>query len=150
MPFLLANWKLILLAALVASSVLFFKLWRGAVEDLTVFKAQVAAIGEQAKKDKERIEAENKLNKEKTDANHKRTTAALRADVARLRNAHGGSVSIPAPSAGSPNVSCFDAAKFADSVRAFDQGILGLVESGGQAVIDLDAAKGWAQNRPVK
>lgn len=77
MRFLLDNWRIILLATLIASNVLTFKLWRGAVEDLTVFKAQVLAIGEQAKKDKERIEAEHaKANKEIKDAIPKQIAAA--------------------------------------------------------------------------
>lgn len=146
MSFLLMNWRWVLLAALIATNALTFKLWQGAVDDLTEFKAQVAALGEQAKKDKERKEAEDKLLKEKTDANHKRAVAALRADIARLRDSGSGGLSAPAPSAGSPERTCFDPAKLDSAVRSFGQGVLGIVEDGSQAVIDLDAVKNWAQN----
>lgn len=113
------------------------------------FVDKVATIGEQAKKDAERINKENVINKEKTDANHKRTTAALRTDIARLRNsASGGGVSIPGPFAGSPDRTCFDPAKLDSAIRKFDAGILGIVETGSQAVIDLDLAKEWANGRP--
>lgn len=148
MAFLLLYWRWVLLAALIASNALTFKLWRGAVEDLTTFKAQVAAIGEQAKKDKERIEAADKALKEKTDANHKRTVAALHADVVRLRNSGGGGLSAPTPPAGSPDRTCFDPAKLDSAIRGFGEGVLGVVETGSKAVIDLDAAKDWAQNLP--
>jgi len=150
MTFLLMNWRWILIAALIASTTLTLKLWRGAVEDLTQFKAQVEAVGEQAKKDKARNEAEAKLNKERTDANHKRVTNALRADIARLRNTGGGGLSAPTPSAGSPDRTCLDPAKFDSAVRRFGEGVLGVVEAGSQAVVDLDAAKTWAQSQPVK
>lgn len=115
------------------------------------FVEKVAAIGEQAKKDKDRIEAENKLNKEKTDANHKRTTAALRTDIARLRNnASGSGLSAPAASSGSPETTCLDRAKFDAALRRLDQGVLGIVESGSQAVIDLDSAKEWANGTSAR
>lgn len=144
MTFLLANWKLVLIAALMASTALCFKLWREEARAFTTFKAQVAAIGEQAKKDAARIEAENKSLKEKTDANHKRVIAALRADIARLRNAGGGGLSTPSPAAGSPDRTCFDPAQLDSAVRRFGEGVLGVVETGSQAVVDLDIAKTWA------
>lgn len=77
MQFLLANWRWVLLATLIASNAITFKLWRGAVEDLAVFKAQVDVIGEQAKKDNDRIEKEHaKVNKEIKDAIPKQIATA--------------------------------------------------------------------------
>lgn len=105
-------------------------------------------MGEAALKDKARNEAEDKRNKEMTDAKHKRTTVALRADIKRLRDARagGGGLSAPAPAAGSPDRTCFDPAKLDSALRELDKGFLGIVEIGSQAVIDLDSAKEWAKN----
>jgi hypothetical protein len=99
MTFLLDNWRLILIAALLASNALTFDLWRDAVEDLTVFKARVTIIGEQAQKDKERIEGENATTlKEIKNAIPKQIAAArsgaVRAYLAGLP-AHPGSGSLP-------------------------------------------------------
>ena len=101
MTFLLDNWRWILIAALAASTALFFTLWRGAAEDLTVFKAQVAVIGEQAQKDKERIEAANATTlKEIKDAIPKQIadarSGAVKRYIASLPPSSGSCV-LPAP-----------------------------------------------------
>jgi hypothetical protein len=59
MTFLLLHWRWLLIAGLLASTALFFTLWRDAVEDLTVFKAQVAIIGQAAEAEKKRIDEAN-------------------------------------------------------------------------------------------
>lgn len=145
MIFLMANWRWIAIVLLIATNVGTFKLWRGAVQDLTDYTARVEALGEQAKKETERINAENKANKEKTDANYKRTTAALQRELNRLRLTSGGNLSSPPASADSPDRTCFDPAKFATALRELDQGLLGVIETGSQAVVDLDSAKEWAK-----
>ena len=152
MTWLIANWKLALIAILLASNALFFKLWRGEVEDFSFFRAQVQAIGEQAAKEARAKESADKLRKEQADAENKRTTAALQSDLDRLRRANSGKggLSGPAPSAGSPDRTCLDPAKLDSALRSLDAGILGIVEIGSQAVIDLDSAKAWAQSQPVK
>jgi type II secretory pathway pseudopilin PulG len=65
MTFLLANWKLCIIGALVALCAIFFALWQSAKADL----AEVKAAGEYAQQEKERIEAlYNTTLKETTDA----------------------------------------------------------------------------------
>jgi hypothetical protein len=101
MTFLLDNWRWLLIAALIASNALTFKLWRGAAEDLTVFKAQVAVIGEQAQKDKERIDEANATTlKEIKDAIPKQIADARAGAVKRYIASlppSAGSCVLPAP-----------------------------------------------------
>ena len=113
------------------------------------FEAATVALGEAAKQRAEKIATADKLRKEHADAENNRTITNLRADVKRLRDerASGGGLSAPATSAGSPDRICFDPAKFSAALRTLDEGILGIVETGSEAVIDLDTAKQWAQSR---
>ena len=111
------------------------------------FKANVEAIGKAAEKTAKDKEAKDKSNKEKADAEKKRLTADLAAALKRVRDSRssGGGLSAPAPAADSADRTCFDPAKLATALRNLDAGILGIVESGSQAVSDLDTAKSWAE-----
>jgi len=96
LTFLLANWRWVLLATLIASNALTFRLWRGAVEDLTVFKAQVEVLGQAAEAEKASIEKAQEITlKEIKDAIPKQIAAArsnaVRAYLASLPNNAGSS-----------------------------------------------------------
>lgn len=114
------------------------------------FKAQVASEGKLAQERADSQARADKLKKEKADANQKRATAVLLADIERLRKSRGspggGGLSAPAPLAGSPDRTCYDPAKFAGALRSLDEGILGILESGSQAVIDLNSVREWAKS----
>jgi len=59
MTFLLSNWRLVLIAALIASNGLLWALWRHSVESFDNYKIAVIAEGERAKQEAEAI---NKLH----------------------------------------------------------------------------------------
>lgn len=112
-----------------------------------LFVAQVKSAGELAEAEFKRIKTEHKQLKEKSDAENKLTIDTLRADIKRLRNASsgGGGLSSPTPTAESPDRTCFDPTKLSAALRVLDEGFLGIVETGSEAVINLDTAKAWAQ-----
>lgn len=85
--------------------------------------------------------------KERADRENKTAIAILRTDIKRMRDvrAGGGGLSAPTPTAGSFDKTCFDPSKFAAALRKLDEGVLGIIESGSEAIIDLDTAKSWAQ-----
>ena len=102
MRFLLANWRWVLIAALIASTGMFYKLWREDVRAFNAYKIEVAALGKAAEMEKIRIEADHaKTTKEIKDAIPKQIAAARNSAVAayRLRYPGGGDVSCPANSA---------------------------------------------------
>jgi hypothetical protein len=73
---LLSNWKLVLMALLVAAVGLFYHLWRAEVDEFAAFKAQVAAEGEAAKIEAKRIDdLHQHVLKETTDAWNKQLPA---------------------------------------------------------------------------
>lgn len=113
------------------------------------FVATVKAQGEAAQTLKLAREKQDKLNKEKTDAEVKRSLDRLRADNQRLRDARAGSGFVPgtASPAGSPDRACFDRIELERAIRIFDSEVSGLVEQGSEAVVKLDAAKDWALRR---
>ena len=59
MTFLLSNWRLVLISALIASNGLLWALWRHSVESFDNYKIAVIAEGERAKQEAEAI---NKLH----------------------------------------------------------------------------------------
>jgi hypothetical protein len=113
------------------------------------FKGGVEALGLAAKKAAAEKEAADIKRKADTDDLHRKAVDALTADLRRLRNEHtrGGGLSSPGAPAGSPDRACFDPAQLAGALRSLDEGVLGIVETGAKAVIDLDAAKRWAQTK---
>lgn len=114
------------------------------------FVAQVKAAGDAQEAASKVKDEQNKLAKEKSDAQNAKSRAALIVALNSLRHASssGGGLSAPTPSATSPARTCFDPAKLDSALRNLDQGILGIVEIGSGAVADLDSAKAWAQSRP--
>jgi hypothetical protein len=110
------------------------------------FVASTKAQGEAAQTLKAAQEKKDKLNKEQTDAETKRTLTTLRADVKRMRDARARSGFVPstASAAGSPDRACFDRAQLESAIRVLDSEVSGLVEQGSEAVTKLDFAKAWA------
>jgi len=106
MTFLLMNWKLVLIAALVASNALTFKLWREEAREYAVFKAGVVVLGQEMEKHAKKVEADNaKTTKEIKDAIPKQIAAArssaVRNYIASLPvDSSGGDVSCPPNRAG--------------------------------------------------
>jgi hypothetical protein len=77
MTFLLANWRWVLIGLLIASTGLFYKLWREDVRAFNAYKIEVAALGKAAEMEKKRIETEHaKVTKEIKDAIPKKIATA--------------------------------------------------------------------------
>lgn len=115
--------------------------------EFKLFVGTTEAIGKQAQIEAESKAKTDKMNKEKADHENQIARAALLADIKRLRNINAGkgNLSAPASSASSPDRICFDQAKLDGALRSLDAGILGILEIGSKAVIDLDSAKQWAK-----
>ncbi len=147
----------ILLAIAVAGDGLLAKLYVGAKSDLAAetqkydgFVAQVKLLGDQQNAAAAKQKAADRANKEKADAEHAKTVAALTSTIGKLRRdasagAGRGGLSAPAPSTASPTRTCFDPSKLSRALQVLDEGLLGIVETGSNAVDDLDNAKTWAQ-----
>lgn len=118
--------------------------------ELATFKAEVAVLGEQAKKAAAAKEAADKDRKEKADAEHDTTVAALNARVASLRNARSGRSILPTTAScpERPAAACLDRAILERALRTLDQDVQGLVDEGSRATVDLDTAKRWARGSP--
>lgn len=56
MRLLIANWKYVLIAALTATSILFYNLWQGTKEDFATYKTEVRVLGEEAERKAKEIE----------------------------------------------------------------------------------------------
>ena len=113
--------------------------------------AQLVARLEEQAKAQEIANAKEALrqakNKERTDEEQNRRLADLRRANKRLRDELADTVFVPpaAPGSASSDLACFDREQLNGALRAFAAGVQGLIEEGGEAVIGLDAAKGWAR-----
>jgi hypothetical protein len=109
------------------------------------FVAQTKLIGEQAEKEAAARIAADKLNKEKSDAEYTKLSAA-NADLAkRLHNARSHIGYLPPARAASshPDRACLARAEFESAIRRLDDGVSGLIAEGDAARIGLDVAKEW-------
>lgn len=93
---LLANWKLVLIGALMAAAALCFKLWRDEARAFAEFKAGIVVLGQEAEKHAKKVAADNaKTTKEIKDAIPKQIAAArgraVRNYIASLPVSPGGS-----------------------------------------------------------
>ena len=104
--------------------------------------------GESAKREAERITKLDKERKDKADAENKRTTDRLRADIKRLRDGSvtsGGSVSpSPAGSVCPQGQVCYDRAEYQRADGDFVKGARGLSDEGSQIAVDFDTVWKWA------
>jgi len=114
------------------------------------FKGGVEALGLAAKKAAAEKEAADKLRKEQADAENKRSTDALLADIKRLRDQRSRSSIVPAkpPASKCPDgQACFERAQLELALRDYRSAIRGLVDEGSAVTVDLDSARKWAQAR---
>lgn len=159
MIWLLANWRAVLVAGLVAA--LGVQSWRldrcqGKAAEIQRkfdgFVADTKRIGEQAEKEAHAEMLRNKLwkglNDEKTNAD----LARLRLERDRLRNnrtgARGGLLPAAPSGASRPERACLDRADADRALREFEAGVEGLIAEGDEARVKLDGARRWAQGKP--
>lgn len=139
---LLSNWRLIaigLVVMAVGSYVLHAeyvkKQW---AEAQAIAKRQEAENAKQALRDLR--------NKERSDENYQRNIARLRADVGRLRDSRPVILPSTGSSPGGLDQACYDRDSLESAIRTFENGVLGLIEKGDEAIIGLDEAKTWIKN----
>lgn len=111
------------------------------------FVAQTKILGEQAEKEAFAKSAQDKLKKERYDAQHKKDVAA-NADLAkRLRESYSSqsTVSQLSPSTGRPDLACFARTELDAAIGGYQSDVLGITEKGSAATIDLNIGKAWVK-----
>lgn len=118
------------------------------------FKAQVAAMGEIAQQRAATQAALDRQRKEKADAD--RAAAKVKIDglyaaYSSLRDTRAGSgggiLPSPGPATADPARADFDRRALDRALSGFDRSVTDLLRTGDEAIVDLDAAKLWAQSR---
>ena len=115
------------------------------------FKTETRLAGEARDAETARINGLNKKNKEKADAENKRRTAAMRADIERLRNERDSARSsfLSKPPAGSvcpDGQVCLNRAEYLAAYRALVERLRAIGDEGTEVTNDLDTAKVWAKD----
>jgi len=158
MGFSFQTWIYIIVAAVIAVLSLAVKVQTSRLEATeaaySAFKAQVAVLGEQAAKDAKTAEISNLASKKRADDENiraKRDLAGLYDAYRSLRDQHAGSGILPAAAAGAadPDRTCFSRAALAEGLDRSDailqEGAVGILQRGDQAIVDLETARGWAR-----
>lgn|SRR3990167_1111192 len=146
MTLLLSPWFWLALA--VAAAGFAGKGWIDEKANFDSFKGGVEALGKQAQERVRLRTVADKSFKEKADAQNKllRSNLTIALNSLRIKYTGSGGLSAPAPSPASPDRICFDPAKLDRALRNLGQGLLGIVETGSQAIIDLDSVKQWVKD----
>jgi hypothetical protein len=157
MPFLIANWRLVLEVLVIGALAIVltfqttakrhYKAKAEAVQaEFDGFKLKVAQLGEAAKADAKRQETENADRLRKADA----AAADARATLARWVSRYGAGgrgvpeSSAPATGACPAGLVCFDGPQLDAALRGYRSAVAGLVGEGEEAVIDRgELAAGW-------
>jgi len=115
------------------------------------FQIEVKRIGEAAEAKRKDVEAKDKQAKEKADESLKNSQSQLAAARNELRNtrtrAGGGLVPQAAAGAQRPDRAVFDRAELDRALSRFEEDLEGLIGEGAEAVIKLNAARKWNQER---
>ena len=113
--------------------------------DYARFVAEVKTIGVEAEKKAKAQEAIDLKAKEKSDAQAKsdRTRIAMLSKRLRDANSRSSTVSQLPLTTNRPDLSAFDRAELDRAIRDYQSEILGLIEKGAEAIVDLDVAKEW-------
>jgi len=116
--------------------------------EYATFASEVEQVGKLAVAAAEKQELEDKLKKEKADAENLRTLNAVRADNDRLRSQRVSRGYLPAAPADSrsPETACFGRAQLEQAVRQLDEGVSGLIAECTETAVNLNTAKRWASS----
>lgn len=151
MTWLLANWKIVAVAALVLILAGYGQTMRAQRDALRVeysdYRREVARAAQLAAERALKKTIEDEERKEKADVENLRLRALLDATTRRLRDARRDSSFVP-PAASCPDrpaSACFQRADLERALQQLDREVSELVEEGDRAIIDLETAKRWAQ-----
>lgn len=151
MTLLLANWRLIAVAALVAALGSYGMTMRvqrdNARSEYAEFKAQSAKAAWLAAEKALQETIENQKRKESADAENSQALATLAGTIKRLRNERPAGSFVPAAPTGSsrPDLACFDRSEYQRADGIFTDRARRLADEGAKATVDLDTAKEWAK-----
>jgi hypothetical protein len=156
MIWLLANWRLVAIASVVAVLGGYGMTMRvqrdNARSELVEFKAQSAKAAWLAAEKAFQETIADQKRKEAADAENSAALAALAGTIKRLRNERPPSNFVPAAPAGSsrPDLACFDRPALERAYGELVVGVRELADEGAAATVGLDTARRWAAGRDDK
>jgi hypothetical protein len=107
--------------------------------------AEAAAIAQRQTAENAKQVLRDVKAKERSDENYTRNLARLRADLNRLRDSRASLLPSAPAGAADPDRACFDRPQLDAALRAYREGILGIIGEGAAALEGLDEARVWAQ-----
>ena len=150
---LLANWRLVLEAVVVALLIAYgftMRVQRDiARNEYSDFRREVALAAQKAAELALQRTIEDEKRKEAADADNLRLRSDLALLTKRLRDARANSGILPptASCPGRPDSATFNATLLERALQQLDGEVSGLLEEGDRAIVDLETAKAWAKSR---
>ncbi len=119
-------------------------------KEYAAFQAQVKAVGDAQEAATKLKDAENQTRMEKANAQNlraKRDLAGVYDAYRKLRESRASSGDVPSAPTFAPSAdrTTFDSQELVGAIRVLEAGVLGIIQQGDQAIVDLNTAKEWAK-----
>lgn len=153
MIWLAANWKIVAVAAIITILAGYGQTMRYQRDSLRVeysdYRREIAKAAQLAAEQALKKTIEDQEWKGKADADNLRLRGDLAVLTKRLRDARASSNLVPAAAScpDRPASACFQRADLERALQRLDAGVSDLLGEGDRAIVDLETAKKWAQER---
>lgn len=154
MRLLIANWKYVLIAALTATSILFYNLWQGTKEDFATYKTEVRVLGEEAERKAKEIEDHQQKVLEDVSNAWNAKLPKVREDAVAAYKRRYPSIGLLLPNAGSsqvPGTSCVPEGTNGTSEEQVVVGT-GFIRDSAEDALKIEMIRKWVRenNIPVR
>ena len=154
MRLLIANWKYVLIAALTATTLMFYNLWQGTKEDFATYKTEVRVLGEEAERKAKEIEDHQQKVLEAVTSDWNKKLPKVREDAVAAYKRRYPNIGLRLPNAGSsqvPGTSCIPQRTDGTSEEQLVVGT-GFIRDSAEDALKIEMIRKWVRenNIPVK
>jgi len=154
MRLLIANWKYVLIAALTATTLMFYNLWQGTKEDFTTYKTEVNVLAEQAERKAKEIEDHQQKVLEDVTNEWNKKLPKVREDAVAAYKRRYPNLGLRLPNAGSsqmPGTPCIPQGANGTSEEQVVVGT-GFIRDSAEDALKIETVRKWVRenNIPVK
>lgn len=154
MRLLIANWKYVLIAALTATTLMFYNLWQGTKEDFTTYKTEVRVLGEESERKAKEIEDHQQKILEGVKNAWNAKLPKVREDAVAAYKRRYPNIGLQLPNTGSsqmPGTSCIPQGTNGTGEEQVVVGS-GFIQDSAQDALTIEMVRKWVRenNIPVK
>lgn len=152
MRLLIANWKYVLIAALTATTLMFYNLWQGTKEDFTTYKTEVNVLAEQAERKAKEIEDHQQKVLEDVTNEWNKKLPKVREDAVAAYKRRYPNLGLRLPNAGSsqmPGTPCIPQGANGTSEEQVVVGT-GFIRDSAEDALKIEMIRNWVHENNLK